>query len=165
MADSQRTPESEFWSLVDRGGDCWLWLGRKNSTGYGALGRKYPDERAHRYAWLITHGPIPDGLWVLHRCDNPPCVRPEHLFLGDALANARDRDAKGRDRNGREGLTHCKRGHPFNLWNTRFDSRGTGRSCWACHYARPYDYEWRREYQRKRYRAKRDAELAAKGKD
>lgn len=68
---------------------------------------------AHRYAWLITNGPIPAGASVLHHCDNPPCVRPDHLFLGNALDNAQDKVQKGRlrygdargERNGKAKLT------------------------------------------------------------
>lgn len=69
---------------------CWLWLGVKLPRGYGRFwfggGKMY----AHRAAWILANGAIPDGLQVLHRCDNPPCVRPEHLFLGTASDNMRD---------------------------------------------------------------------------
>lgn len=99
--------EADFWARVDRRGpdECWLWMrGRTGSRrgldgvipGYGAFGR--PQVKAHRFAWQLANGEIPDGLWVLHRCDNPPCVNPAHLFLGDVQANVDDMRAKGRAR-------------------------------------------------------------------
>lgn len=87
--------EDRFWSGVDKSGDCWEWSRSRDRDGYGYfLGAGM--NRAHRVAWVLAYGGIPDGLWVLHRCDNPPCVRPDHLFLGDVLANAVDREQKGR---------------------------------------------------------------------
>lgn len=87
-----------FWSHVDRNGDCWVW--RLSTTRYGhgrfTLGFNVGIP-AHRFSWYLTHGPIPDGLWVLHRCDNPPCVRPDHLFLGTHQDNVDDMVAKGRN--------------------------------------------------------------------
>lgn len=83
------------------GNGCWLWMAarKKGKLNYGYVsigGHKV--KQAHRMAWELEYGPIPEGKCVLHSCDNPPCVRPSHLFLGDELANARDRDRKGRGR-------------------------------------------------------------------
>lgn len=94
-----------FWALVKKTTDnsCWEWQGRRNEQrgGYGtfspARGRDY---RAHRFAWELTHGAIPDGTDVCHSCDNPPCCRPDHLFLGDAAANVADMVSKGRSTTG-----------------------------------------------------------------
>lgn len=107
----QRTmsPITRFWSKVDRSGECWTWMAHCSPSGYGQF---YPGDRdqpsnvrAHRYSYTITYGPIPDGLCVLHRCDNPPCVRPDHLFLGTNAENTADRHAKGRSARGdRSGL-------------------------------------------------------------
>lgn len=88
------TPE-KFWKRVEKTDTCWLWRGPINSDGYGAVGMNFKTIRAHRAAWIYTNGSIPDGLWVLHRCDTPLCVRPDHLFLGTAKDNADDRDSKG----------------------------------------------------------------------
>jgi HNH endonuclease len=80
---------------------CWLWLGSPTgSLGYGNL---WVDGRfvlAHRYSWEIANGPIPGGLWVLHRCNVPACVNPEHLFLGTAQDNSTDMVRKGRQSRG-----------------------------------------------------------------
>jgi hypothetical protein len=90
-------------SLNERTG-CWEWQRFLNHGGYGRLviGSRIDKTRttilAHRYAWITYVGAIPDGLYVLHKCDNRRCLNPDHLFLGSKLDNARDRDAKGRNR-------------------------------------------------------------------
>jgi hypothetical protein len=86
-----------FWSHVAKSDGCWLWTAALN--GRAGYGKSYVAGHyigAHRIAWALTYGPILPGRDILHRCDNPPCVRPDHLFLGDALVNARDRISKGR---------------------------------------------------------------------
>jgi DNA-binding XRE family transcriptional regulator len=105
-------PEPEaFWARVDTSGECWLWQGARIPAGYGQITRRLQDTRvhiyAHRVAWEPTHGPIPPGLHVCHRCDNPPCVRPEHLFVGTIKDNMRDRSAKGRGYS-KKGITRAK---------------------------------------------------------
>ncbi len=92
-----------FWSKVDKSGECWLWTASRKPNGYGQFTKKPLVFYAHRVAYEATYGPIPDGLNVCHRCDNPPCVRPDHLFLGTPLDNTRDKIAKGRARYGRGG--------------------------------------------------------------
>lgn len=78
---------------------CWLWAGRYDAKGYGRghfLQRTV--QLAHRYAYILYKGPITCGLHVLHKCDNPACVNPDHLFLGTQKLNNIDRDKKGRQR-------------------------------------------------------------------
>lgn len=75
---------------------CWLWTGFKTSSGYGRLGCGLKTLLAHRLAYELYVGEIPSGLGVLHRCDNPPCVNPDHLFVGDASDNNKDKMQKGR---------------------------------------------------------------------
>jgi hypothetical protein len=75
---------------------CWLWTGHRGSNGYGRIKVSGKVQMAHRMAWEIENGSIPEGLCVLHRCDNPSCVRPDHLFLGTHRDNAIDREMKGR---------------------------------------------------------------------
>lgn len=80
--------------ISDRG--CWVWKVSKNTAGYGQIRSCGGSWLAHRLAWSLYRGPIPAGLSVLHRCDNPPCCNPEHLFLGTAADNRLDAIAKGR---------------------------------------------------------------------
>lgn len=90
---------SRFARKVRRGPDCWQWTAKRNNQGYGMLRIGSAAEGwalAHRVSWEIHCGPIPDGVCVLHRCDNPECTNPEHLFLGSQCDNMRDKEAKGR---------------------------------------------------------------------
>ena len=75
---------------------CWVWTGALNNGGYGRFVIGGREELAHRAAWMLYKGEIPDGLLVLHRCDNPGCVRSDHLFLGTHADNAMDKMLKGR---------------------------------------------------------------------
>lgn len=118
MATRRRAPADLFWEKVDKSGDCWLWTAKiaKNRGGYGCFsvtlqrdgvvtGEKTPQKtmRAHVFAWELTHGhPVPEGQVVMHTCDNPPCVRPDHLVAGTQLDNRQDCKAKGRTARGSE---------------------------------------------------------------
>jgi hypothetical protein len=77
---------------------CWIFLGIQNSSGYGQLLRNGEFIAAHRVSWVIHNGPIPDGLWVLHACDQPSCCAPDHLWLGSPQENMADMVAKDRGR-------------------------------------------------------------------
>ena len=85
-----------FWAKVDHMGECWLWTGGKSHDGYGHYRTDFGVERAHRVSWWLHFGPIKSGLMVLHKCDIPACVNPDHLFLGTRADNATDREKKGR---------------------------------------------------------------------
>ena len=87
-----------FWSKVRTGTGCWEWTGARARFGHGLVhvGPGGKLAQTHRVAWELMVGPVPEGMGVLHRCDNPPCVRPDHLFLGTQQDNVRDMWAKGR---------------------------------------------------------------------
>lgn len=99
-ATIRKDPVSRFWKRVDRKGpdECWPWTAARTLKrgGYGAIGIGRRVVLAHRFSWQIHNGPIRGGLFVCHHCDNPPCVNPKHLFLGDAKDNAVDKVSKGR---------------------------------------------------------------------
>lgn len=89
-------PKIRFWQKVDKTSSpngCWLWIGSLNADGYGNFPwEEIKEYRAHRIAWLLTNGPIPDGVYVLHKqtCTSRKCINPEHLYLGDQFDNMKD---------------------------------------------------------------------------
>ena len=86
-----------FWSKVKKTNGCWEWTAALAGEGYGTFQRGVRDPiYAHRFAYIMTHGQIPNGKFVLHRCDNKICVRPSHLFLGTQKDNIVDAVSKGR---------------------------------------------------------------------
>lgn len=89
-----------FWSMVEKSDGCWCWKGQTHSAGYGRIERNYDGGKfiflAHRISWQLHFGDIPEGYHVLHRCDNPPCSNPRHLFLGTQRDNNEDKINKDR---------------------------------------------------------------------
>lgn len=123
-----------FWSKVDKNGagGCWVWRGAK-SKRYGIFYLNGKKEKAHRLAWLFTHGSIPPDKMACHKCDNPPCVNPDHIFWGTMSDNIRDCVAKGRHvYNGtNQNKTHCPKGHPLSGANLAITTKGF-RYCREC---------------------------------
>lgn len=97
LSDVDEEFRRRFWSKVDCSGECWLWIAHRKSTGYGQFTvRKGSYFTAHAVSYALSVAPVPPGAHVCHACDNPPCVRPDHLFVGTPRDNALDMFSKGR---------------------------------------------------------------------
>jgi hypothetical protein len=94
-----------FWDKVEITKSCWIWRGAISSSGYGSFWFQNRGWKSHRVAFALSRGNLLPGLLVLHKCDNPLCVRPDHLFLGTNLDNNRDMISKGRRVYGNAKLT------------------------------------------------------------
>ena len=91
-----------FWSNLDMSGECWVWTGSTVQDGYGVVHKAFPGSGytvAHRVSWFLKHGEVPDGI-LRHKCDNPPCVNPDHLEPGTQADNIADKMARGRQAKG-----------------------------------------------------------------
>jgi hypothetical protein len=124
-----------FWSKVDIKGadDCWPWLAGRNNCGYGEFGvrnnGKFSKWKAHRFAWTLWHSEDPGRLEVCHKCDNPSCVNPSHLFLGTHKDNIRDMHQKKRSWQAKR--SECPLGHQYSGTNLVINKRGH-RVCREC---------------------------------
>lgn len=129
----RRSPTApRFWAKVHKqDGACWLWQASTTAFGYGVIWCSELDRQlgAHQYSWLLVHGSLPvRPLQVLHRCDVPACVNPDHLFVGTQRDNIQDCLAKGRQ--AAAAKTHCKHGHALTSDNLYPDKRQ--RRCRTC---------------------------------
>jgi len=116
-----------FWNKVNKSSGCWEWLGAKDRDGYGYFGVKRKAKKAHRLSWLLFFKTDPGKYHVCHKCDNPSCVNPDHLFLGSHTDNVQDCVRKGRNnigtRNGSSKLTpddiqEIRRKYKFRTYGT-----------------------------------------------
>lgn len=122
--------------VIDATTGCWEWTKARDKDGYGAAPYQpiRRTGRAHRLAWMAFRGEMPEGEMVLHTCDNPPCINPDHLYVGDGSDNMRDAVARGRHAETRK--TACIEGHPFDQANTYINPSSGQRVCKACQAAK-----------------------------
>ena len=157
--------ECAFWRFVSKTDDdgCWKWVGLMATNGYGRVRDRTgvrQHEQAHRASWRMHFGEIPPGLFVCHKCDNPPCVNPAHLFLGTHTDNMIDASRKGRMRSGNTDKPRCVRGHEFDADNTYVPPSGR-RYCRECRKAADRRRYWRDPVMSRKKLAERRAYRAA----
>lgn len=139
-----------FWTKVDKSGDCWLWTRGVNGKGYGQFQTNMRKALAHRLSLQMAIGrELEPSEMACHRCNNRRCVRPDHLYVGDAKSNVADAIRAGtfsftNQASRARSMTHCQRGHEFSPANTHWDKRGR-RTCRECKRATD-----RRKYYRNR---------------
>lgn len=146
---------------------CWEIQGFRHVEGYGHMSYRGKGVRAHKLMYMLAIGPVPAGLVVMHKCDNPPCCNPDHLKVGTRVENNQDMHRKGRSNYSKARKTHCKHGHEFTPENTKV--YGGFRQCKECNrlrqrpgYVRPVKPPLTRDQLRQqRYRVRRKARLAA----
>lgn len=128
------TVEQRFWPKVEKTDSCWIWKAARRPDNYGQFKFRGQMMNANRVSWILHNGEIPDGLLVCHRCDNPPCINPDHLFLGSHQDNRTDAVKKGRIWVGhhRSRSTHCDKGHLFTTETTLVRKDGYHRRCRIC---------------------------------
>lgn len=143
MPPARRPLADRFWEKVDKksAAECWPWLAAKDPNGYGRmqvyLKDKWGTKLVTRISYALEYGPIPNKLFICHRCDHPWCVNPKHLFLGTQADNMQDAARKGRVPNRNTGhyqadKTHCVRGHEYTPENTYYPPGRYQRWCRTC---------------------------------
>jgi len=129
------------WIAVPESG-CWIWEAGEFADGYGLFwdNEIQMNDRAPRVSWKLYKGKIPPDCYVLHHCDVPLCVNPEHLFLGTPLMNTHDMIKK--KRHGWKEISQCPKGHPYTPDNLRKAYNRTVHSCLTCHREREHKRYW-----------------------
>lgn len=137
MTETERVKKVfEKKSIVNEKTGCIEFTGGKRK-GYGVLRFRGKTDMAHRVSYMITKGHIPKGMFICHKCDNPACFNPKHLYLGTPKLNMEDKMSKGRFFNGHSAKTHCIHGHEYTKENTtlrKTESKGKKpwRACKIC---------------------------------
>jgi hypothetical protein len=122
----------EEYYIPEPNSGCWLWDAGVGNDGYGKVKRGGVTYRAHKYAWMQEHGPVPDGLLVCHSCDVITCVNPAHLFLGTQKENLEDMVRKGRKVRPFDAFDYCINGHELTSDNIYTVPSSGKRQCRMC---------------------------------
>lgn len=125
--------------------ECFEYNGTISDQGYGIMNIKSKNIRTHRLAWQLMVGPIPEGLCVLHHCDNRKCFNTEHLYLGNRADNMRDTIERDHFKSWHRDKTQCKRGHEFTEDNTYIRPNNVGRRCRTCQKVHQYNSYWKKK--------------------
>ena len=126
----ERTIADRLWEKVKKqeGDGCWEWFGAADQHGYGSMTIEHRRKKAHRVSYELVHGPIPEGLHLCHKCDNPKCVRPDHLFPGTAKVNLQDAAAKGLLAGEIQGVAKLSNDQAKAIYQSFIESSGNPRS-------------------------------------
>lgn len=124
--------QTRFFSKVNKTEECWLWSGATLKKGYGHTYADGAYYLAHRISFVIAGGTLEPGDLVLHRCDVPNCVRPDHLYKGNKSRNALDAYERGLAVSNNKLKTSCEHGHKFDVKNTRYSIRANGKTRRTC---------------------------------
>lgn len=130
--DRGRPAAERFWEKVNKTDDCWVWLSNENGKGYGVFWNGRQGVYAHRFAYELAHGAIPDGLVIDHLCRNPSCVRPSHLEAVPQSVNVTRGMGPQLSVLRWAAITHCRNGHLYTEENTVYDGRTGCRMCKTC---------------------------------
>lgn len=136
----KNTKEIFLQRFVIKENGCWEWTSVKDKDGYGLFPINGFILKAHRYSYKIHNKRFDEEKFVLHKCDNPPCVNPKHLYQGTATDNNRDTVKRGRYKNMNTIKTHCKNGHEFSKENLYKSRSVKSRICHKCKKARAVEY-------------------------
>ena len=106
-----RRPVGRIWQWIDTSSACWMWTGALQNvdSGYGVVRFNDKKHYAHRLIWSLFNGPVPDGAFICHHCDEPRCVRPSHLYAGTQKENVADMFRRGRARPARGEAIGCSK--------------------------------------------------------
>lgn len=147
--------KSRFWSKVQKSDGCWIWTGGSTPSGYGCIYFNGKQQRAHRVVLMMQGIEIPAGACVMHKCDNPACVRPDHLRIGTVKDNNWDAISKGRNpRLNHLAKNQCINGHEYTPENTHIAVYGGKRTriCRACGRIKKAKFAKQHPNYRERYR-------------
>ena len=141
-----RTLQERFWEKVKKTPNCWIWIANKNKKGYGRIWEGGRNFFSHRMSWWLAFGDIEGDLRVLHKCDNPSCVRPSHLYLGTHADNGADKARKGRAARGEKNGNRKLRNEDVYIIRKSKDSAKQLAHAFGMHVTQIYNIRKRKQW-------------------